>query len=157
MSVKPLSEAVTVAETDAATPMVVTENVALVAPAATVTEDGALAALLLHDRATVVPPAEAGRFSVTVPCVGFPPTRVVGIRDTPARRGVCTVSEAVAVFVPWVAVIVPVTVVVTTAVVIVNAAEFEPAATVTLDGTVALERLEAKFTSIPPVGAIPFN
>jgi hypothetical protein len=42
-------------------------------------------------------------------------------------------------------------------VVMVNVAEVAPAATVTLDGTTALELLEVKLTTSPPVGAGPLK
>ncbi len=64
----------------ASTALVLTVNVALVAPAATVTLDGTLAAaVLLLDSATAAPPDGAAPLSVTVPvedCV--PPTTLVG-------------------------------------------------------------------------------
>ena len=68
---------------------VFTVNVALLAPAATVTLDGTLATeVLLLDSVTVVPPDGAGPLSVTVPVEELPPWTVVGLRvseasDTP--------------------------------------------------------------------------
>jgi len=60
--------------------IVVTWNAALVAPAATVTLGGALAAeVLLLDKATTVPPLGAGPFRVTLPVEGFPPLTLVGL------------------------------------------------------------------------------
>jgi hypothetical protein len=89
---------------DASTALVLTVNVALVAPAATVTLDGTVAAaVLLLERATNVPPDGAAPLSVTVPvedCV--PPTTLVGVRLSDESviggggTGV-TVSEAVLV------------------------------------------------------------
>src|SRR5260370_1185498 len=64
---------------DAATALVLTVNVALVAPAATVTLDGTLAAaVLLLDSATAAPPDGAAPLSVTVPVEEFPPATLVG-------------------------------------------------------------------------------
>jgi hypothetical protein len=70
----------------AATGLVVTVNVAVVAPAATVTFAGnwAAAALLLV-RLTTVPPAGAGPLSVTVPVVAPPPSTVAGLKLTVLR------------------------------------------------------------------------
>src|SRR2546423_4032300 len=66
---------------DAATALVLIVNVALVAPAATVTLEGTVAAaVLLLESATVAPPAGAAPLNVTVPvedCV--PPITLVGL------------------------------------------------------------------------------
>jgi hypothetical protein len=65
---------------DAATALVLIVNVALVAPAATVTLDGVLATfVLLLESVTTAPPEGAAPLRVTVPvedCV--PPTTLVG-------------------------------------------------------------------------------
>ena len=85
---------------DAATALVLTVNVALVAPAATVTLDGTLAAVvLLLESATGAPPAGAAPLSVTVPVEEFPPLTLVGFSATEERVGGgggagVTVSEA---------------------------------------------------------------
>jgi hypothetical protein len=83
-----------------ATALVLTVNVALVAPAATVTLDGVLAAaVLLLESATVAPPAGAAPLSVTVPVEEFPPVTLVGFNESDERVGGggdagVTVSEA---------------------------------------------------------------
>jgi len=86
---------------DASTALVLTVNVALVAPAATVTLDGTLAAaVLLLDSATAAPPDGAAPLSVTVPvedCV--PPTTLVGFTVNEESGGAgggagVTVSDA---------------------------------------------------------------
>ena len=85
---------------EAATPLVLTVNVALVAPAATATLEGTLAAPLLLESATVAPPAGAAPLNVTVPvedCV--PPITLVGLSvsdESVAGGGAAgaTVSEA---------------------------------------------------------------
>src|SRR5260221_2558116 len=73
---------------DAATALVLTVNVALVAPAATVTLGGTVAAaVLLLESATVAPPAGAARLSVTVPVEEFPPVTLVGFSESDERVG----------------------------------------------------------------------
>ncbi len=88
-----------VTEVDAITALVATVNVALVAPAATVTLAGVLAtAVLLLESVTVAPPDGAARLKVTVPVDEFPPVTLVGLRvseERVARGGTgATVSEA---------------------------------------------------------------
>src|SRR5260370_40811647 len=65
---------------EAATALVLTVKVALVAPAATITLDGVLAAdVLLLDSVTTAPPEGAAPLRVTVPVADCtPPTTVVG-------------------------------------------------------------------------------
>jgi hypothetical protein len=76
-----LYEADTVAEVAKITPDVLTVNVALVAPAGTVTLEGTLAAPLLLERAIFAPPAGAGPLKVTVPVEDCaPPITLVGFR-----------------------------------------------------------------------------
>ena len=86
---------------DIATALVLTENVALVAPAAIVTLDGVLAAVvLLLESVTTAPPDGAAPLSVTVPvedCV--PPTTLVGFSVSEESVGAgggagVTVNEA---------------------------------------------------------------
>jgi hypothetical protein len=69
-----------VAEVDADTAVVYTWNVALVAPAETVTLEGTLAAPLLLARVICAPPAGAGPLNVTIPVDCTPPTTLVGFR-----------------------------------------------------------------------------
>ena len=86
---------------DALTALVLTVNVALVAPAAKVTLDGTRAAVvLLLDNATAAPPVGAAPLSVTVPVDEFPPVTLVGFNArelsvTAGGAAGCTVSEAV--------------------------------------------------------------
>ena len=85
---------------DALTALVLTVNVALVAPAATVTLDGTRAAVvLLLDNATDAPPAGAAPLNVTVPVDEFPPVTLVGfsaseLSVTAGGAAGWTVSEA---------------------------------------------------------------
>ena len=69
---------VIVTEVEVATTEVVTVNVAVVAPAATVTLAGVVEDVLLSDKVTTAPPVGAGLFNVTVPVEGVPPNTVVG-------------------------------------------------------------------------------
>jgi hypothetical protein len=59
---------------------VVTANVALVVPAATVTLDATCAEALLEDNATTAPPGGAGAAKVTVPVEELPPISVFGLK-----------------------------------------------------------------------------
>src|SRR5689334_25171576 len=78
-----------VAEVDALTALVLTVNVALVAPAATVTLEGTLATVvLLLESATCAPPAGAAPLNVTVPVEEFPPVTLVGFSESEEREGV---------------------------------------------------------------------
>src|SRR5258706_10390483 len=72
---------------DEATALVLTANVALVAPAAIVTLAGTLAAPLLLESATCAPPVGAGPLNVTVPVEGFPPATLVGFSESEERVG----------------------------------------------------------------------
>jgi len=63
----PLKLPVIVAVVVAETAVVVTVKVPVVAPAATVTDAGTVALVLLEDNATEVPPLGAGPLKVTVP------------------------------------------------------------------------------------------
>jgi hypothetical protein len=72
---------------DAPTALVLTVKLALVAPAATITLDGTLAAVvLLLDSATCAPPEEAGPLKVTVPVEEFPPVTLVGFSESEERE-----------------------------------------------------------------------
>src|SRR5437773_877241 len=104
---------------------VFTVNVALMAPAGTVTLDGTLARPLLLERKTTAPPLGAGALSVTVPVEEPPraPTNRVRPSENRVRGGGgggATVSEAGRVRVPEAPVMVTVTVPVAAALFAVN-------------------------------------
>ena len=80
--ITPAKAAEMVAEVEAATAVVVTVKLALLAPASTVTLAGTLAAVELSDSDTSVPPAGAALVNVTVPCEVVPPVALVGFTDT---------------------------------------------------------------------------
>ena len=147
-----------VTDVEAATTLVVTVNVALVAPAGTVTLPGTVAAELLLDSVTCAPPAGAAPSSVTVPVELLPPVTVVGFTASEVRRTLgITVRVAVRVTPPYDAEMVADVDEVTTLVLIVNVALVAPAATVTLPGTVAAELSLDSVTCAPPAGAGPLR
>jgi hypothetical protein len=80
------------------TVLVVTVNVAVVAPDATVTDAGTwAAAALLEVKLTTAPPAGAGPVNVTVPVEDVPPKTDVGLMLTPLRAAAGAVTVSVAV------------------------------------------------------------
>jgi hypothetical protein len=89
-----------VTDVETITALVLTVNVALVAPAATVRLAGTVAAAVLSlIRETDAPPLGAGPLSVTVPVEGDPPVTLVGfsVSEERVRAGGSTVREAVLV------------------------------------------------------------
>jgi len=91
---EPLSVAVRVTAVIVLTAVVLTVNVALVPPDATVTLAGTAATDgLLLARVTVLPPEGAGPLSVIVPVTAIPPTTAVGftvsaVTETGGAQGV---------------------------------------------------------------------
>jgi hypothetical protein len=136
------------------TPAVVTGKDALVAPAATVTLAGTVAApVLLLESATEEPPAGAAPLRVTIPVEVPPPTTVAGLSVTEARLGGSKDREAVRVTPPLDAESVAVAATTTGLVVTWKVAVVEPAATVTLIGAVNDPLSSRRATASPPVGA----
>jgi hypothetical protein len=155
----PLKVAETVTVVLLATGLVLIVNVAVVAPPATVTLAGTVAAaVLLLLSVTTAPPAGATALSVTVPVDEAPPVTVLGLRVTELTTGAFTPSDAVLVTLLEVAEIVTAVLVATGLVLIVKATVVAPAATVTLAGTVAAAvLLLLSVTTAPPVAAAPFR
>lgn len=142
-----------VALTAFATEVVETVNVAVEAPAKTVTPGGTVAAVWLLLREIDIPPVGAGPLRVTVPVELAPPVRVVGFKLNPDRCGGFTVNVAEIDVAPSVPVIFGKDWRATGEVVIENVALVVPAGTFTLAGTIALEKLLDRLTVVPPTGA----
>jgi hypothetical protein len=88
--------AVMVTEVEAETANVVTVNVAVVLPDATVTEAGTVAAAgLLLDKVTVIPPVGADAANVTVAWEEVPPVTEVGLKLKALKATGATVKVAV--------------------------------------------------------------
>jgi hypothetical protein len=141
-----------------ATATVETVNVRLVLPAGTVTDAGTDTAALSSVRLTARPPVGAALLIVTVPVEDVPPVTLAGFRLTPINvgGGTVTVSVAVRLAPPEVAVIVLVAVAVPAVVETTNRTAEAPAGTVTEVGTVAAAvLLPVNETTAPPVGAAP--
>ena len=153
----PLRLPVMVAVAVAETAVVVTVKVPVVAPAATVTDAGTVALVLLEDKATDVPPLGAGPLKVTVPVEGLPPMTDVGLSLRLNSPGGLMVRVAVWFTPLKLPVIVALVVAETAVVVTVKVPLVEPAATVTDAGTVALVLLDDKATDVPPLGAGPLK
>jgi len=146
----PAREPVMVAETVELTEVVETENVADVAPAATVTEPGTVALEELDVSVTTDPPGPAAPVSVTVPVELAPPRTEVGLSDklVIAAGVIVRVALWLAPFsVPLIAAGVELD---TADVEIVKVVVVLPAGTVTEAGTVADVLAELSATVVPP-------
>jgi hypothetical protein len=149
----PDAVAVSVAVDAEVTPVVVTVNGALVAPAGISTVAGRVTAELLSDSETESPPAGAGVARVTVAPTGLPLTTLAAERVRAERAGGDTVSVAARVAPFQVAEMLTGVEVETGAVAIGNVADVAPAAMVTVAGTVAAAELDASAIAAPPAGA----
>ena len=75
-------------DVEVVTLLVLTVNVALLAPAVTVTLAGTVAAVVLSlDRETAAPPLGAGPLRLTVPVDGDPPVTLIGFSATEESVG----------------------------------------------------------------------
>ena len=144
-----------VTDLEEVTDVVFTVNVVLVVPAGIVTLVSTVAEALLLESEMTAPPAGAAEDNVTVPWEVLPPTTVVGLRaiELNAAGTGLTVSEAVRVTPLKTPDIVTGVEDETAKVFTVNVAVEEPAATVTLESTVAAALLLESETTAPPVGA----
>jgi hypothetical protein len=145
----PESEAVSVTLVAAVTWLVVTVNVAVVAPAATFADE------LDDESVTTEPDGPAALPSVTVPVttVGDPPTTDVGETAKVVSTAGVMWSDGFIETVPRVAVITAVVFVETGKVVMVKVAVVAPPGTVTVAGVTALDELELSVTDMPAAGA----
>jgi hypothetical protein len=137
----------------AATGVVVSWKVWLIAPARTVILAGVVVAVRLSVSVTVMLPGLAAHSSVTLPEAASPPMIRVGITDTDDTPMGLTVRAALLVTVPVWPVTVPVWVAETGTVVIVKVWEVAPAGIVTLDGSVVDASVSLSVTTIPLAGA----
>src|SRR5436190_1464923 len=134
-----------------------TVNLAVLAPAATVTLAGTPATAGLALVSVTVTGAAAVPVRVTVPALVPPPPTVLGLSETPPTTAGVTVRVAAFDVAPRVAVMVVVAVAVTALVVTVNLAVFAPAATVTLVGTVAAAVLLLDSVTVVAAAAVPLS
>jgi hypothetical protein len=143
------------------TAVVFTINVALVAPAATVTLAGTVAAAALLVRPTTAPLLGAGPLRVTVPVEEEPPVTLLGLSVIEERVGDApagvTVSVTVFADVPKVAVMITGVEEFTAVVFTKNGWLVVPGATVTVEGTVAADMLLETDTFAPAYGAGPLR
>ena len=158
LALPPLAVAVTVPVESLAMVPAVAEKVAVEAPAATVSEAGAVSAALFEEMATETPPAGAVELVVTVQMLLAPEFSEVGAQTSAVTfTSGARLREAVLELPFKAAVMTAVRGVATVPAVAVNEPVVAAAATVTLAGTVRLALLLVKVTTAPPVGACPLN
>jgi len=153
--VAPPSDPVSVTCLSAVTAVVVTLNVAVVAPDGTMTLGGTVAVGSELTRPTRVPPAGAAALKVTVPVAVPPPWTLVGATLTEVSvteaAGARTINVAVLLTPPSVAVRIAGVSAVTAAVAMSKVALVVAAGTVTLAGTVADGSALESVTTVSPV------
>jgi hypothetical protein len=139
------------------TPVVLIVNVAIVLPAGTITAEGTVAAVLLLDKLTDVPPDPAGPLRTTVPVEGLPPTTEAGFTDTELNTAGSTIRVAVGEASLSVAMTITEVLVLTPWVVKPNVALVWPAGIVTEVGVLTTVLALDNVTTAPPVAAGRFN
>ena len=138
--------------------VVVALNVAVVAPAATVTEAGTVSTVLLLVRVTAAPPVGATCVSVTVQVLDAFCPRLVGLHASEDTvTGATRLIVALAELLLYVAVTVALWLLAMVLVVALKVAVVAPAATVTEAGTVSTVLVLVSVTAAPPVGAACVN
>jgi hypothetical protein len=139
-------------------PAAVALKVAVVAPAATVTDAGTVSEVLLLASVTLDPPVGAAWVSVTVQVLTAFCPRLMGLQPTPEMRTDADVNRVTVAdweLVPRVAVMVALWLLaMEAAAVALNVAVVAPAATATDAGTVSEALLLASVTFEPPMGAV---
>ena len=148
------SVALIVAVTELATCVVPTVKVLLIEPAGTVTVAGTVTPARLLESETTIPPVGALLDNVTVPVELLLPTTLDGATETDANRPARTAKAPVTLDAPVLAVTTTPVSVKTAFVLTVKIASCEPAATVTVAGTVAAASLESRLMTNPPTGAL---
>ena len=93
--VTPAKTAEMVAEVEVVTELVVILKLALLLPAVTVTLVGTLVAVEFSESVTTTPPVGAAALRVTVPVEKFPPTTLVGLRDSVEIVGIVVVPGVI--------------------------------------------------------------
>ena len=155
---EPFAVAVIVTGVVAETLPAVAVNVAVLLPAATVTEAGTVSAVLVSEMETDKPPVGAALFNPRVQMVEAPEDTVAGEQlSVEGTAGAMRLKEALAVVVFRVAVSPAVLLVDTVDTDAVKVAVEAPAATVTEAGIVTKALLSERATTAPPVGAGAFR
>jgi hypothetical protein len=139
----------------AATAVLVTWNVVVVSPSATLALAGTVAATLSEESETTAPPAGATPSRITVPVDELPPAMLAGFTEIEVSVGALTVKAAVLVIPSRTAERVRVAVLATAVVLILKLAVVAPAATLTFAGTVAAALSLERAAIRPPAGAAP--
>ena len=143
------------ADTLAATEVVATVNVAVLASAGTVTMEGTDPLVELEVSEIAKPPGPACPFNVSVAVEDTEPTTTLGARLKPVKAAGLMVMVAIWDEAPCEAVIVAGVAAFTPDVAIVNVAELAPDGMAIVAGTIAEVLLEARLMVTPPEAAVP--